>query len=67
MMTLLKQQLRSASPRTYARLREAWNPWARLTGKVGRRQDTAGQKEAYPDPLGYGMQKDFERAYRNLS
>ena len=39
MMTLLKRQLRSASPRAYARLREAWNPWVRLTCKVGRQQD----------------------------
>ena len=34
-----KHRLRSASPRAYAWLREAHNPWARLTGKIGRRQD----------------------------
>jgi hypothetical protein len=36
---VLKRQLRSISPRAYARLREACNPWVRLTGKIGRRQD----------------------------
>ena len=39
MMTLLKRQFRCVSPRAYARLREAWNPWVRLTCKVGRKQN----------------------------
>ncbi len=38
MMTLLKRHLRAISPRAYARLREVYNPWVRLTCKVGRRQ-----------------------------
>jgi hypothetical protein len=36
---VLKRQLRSISPRAFARLREACNPWVRLACKIGRRQD----------------------------